>query len=595
MIAPPAQAPSATRLAPYENVPLLSAPAILSQELASLAPTAALTALPAQPPTAELLAPVGAVAIGVPTEALPPLPQLPAQPPAESAPVSVGAAGPFGVPEETAASPPNEQPLVAAGPFGVPPLEVAASPPSEQPVVAAAPVSTTPAEIAANISASPPLQQLAPLPFSMPAAAPLPAFIPVPVNTFEAAAPSPQALPAPIALPSFNETAQPASPAVVLPEFNTTEATAVPPALSPAALPEFNTSALAPPSAARSILQEEEQGLGPHERCRAAKCVPAEDKLRQHIQADLRRTPALPNDKPVAFGGLDRAIEDLEAAMVAADGGNPDTIRHTRGGSVMTFRAHTPCSQVFTFREHIDYVARVATSPAIRTVCEVGFYCGQSAVVWLEANPALKLIGFDDFDWPPSRACYQHLKERYPGRIEIHEGKSAVSVPDFIHKHSRNDQYEGPMCDLVHVDAWFEYKERRNDYANMLLMSHCSTLVLFNDVCDVRNCHLFDAQNCYWKQYGMCFPQDAPFFLGSTMVFEDLTQTGVIEKLDTFMMVQEPRFYKSWALGRVVCDSATGKPQKVADVPFIGDLAKFEGHMRSCRAKGGCEVNLPRV
>ena len=36
-----------------------------------------------------------------------------------------------------------------------------------------------------------------------------------------------------------------------------------------------------------------------------------------------------------------------------------DTLKDTRAGSI------------FTFREHIDYDARVATSPGIQTICEV--------------------------------------------------------------------------------------------------------------------------------------------------------------------------------------------------------------------------------
>ncbi|KAK9863789.1 hypothetical protein WJX84_003434 [Apatococcus fuscideae] len=143
-----------------------------------------------------------------------------------------------------------------------------------------------------------------------------------------------------------------------------------------------------PSSTAKKILpavRGTDQRTYDAKRCRAARCVPEESQLRAYVRTDLKRPPSLPNDKPIHLAGLDKAIHDLETLMIRTMSRDIETLKDTRAGSI------------FTFREHVDYDARVATSPGIRTICEVGFYCGQSAVIFLEANPEVNIIGFDDF------------------------------------------------------------------------------------------------------------------------------------------------------------------------------------------------------
>lgn len=123
---------------------------------------------------------------------------------------------------------------------------------------------------------------------------------------------------------------------------------------------------------------------------------------------------------------------------------------------------------------------------------QVGFYCGQSAVVFLESNPKVKIIGFDDFSYPAGEACYNHLQHKYPGRIRVDRGLSQNTIPAFIEEHTGADGvYKGPVCDLIRTDARPEYGLRREDFAALQPMTSCSTLILFNDVCDVQNCHLY--------------------------------------------------------------------------------------------------------
>lgn len=67
----------------------------------------------------------------------------------------------------------------------------------------------------------------------------------------------------------------------------------------------------------------------------------------------------------------------------------------------------------------IDYDIRVSTSPSMKTVCEIGFHCGQSAVIWLQANPGLKVLTFDDLASASAGRCLEYIHTRYPGRLEL--------------------------------------------------------------------------------------------------------------------------------------------------------------------------------
>lgn len=71
----------------------------------------------------------------------------------------------------------------------------------------------------------------------------------------------------------------------------------------------------------------------------------------------------------------------------------------------------------------MDFYARTATHPGIRTVCEVGFNAGYSTAVWLTANPTLKVISFDlitaNMGTTYGKPCAEALQNKFPGRLEV--------------------------------------------------------------------------------------------------------------------------------------------------------------------------------
>ena len=125
---------------------------------------------------------------------------------------------------------------------------------------------------------------------------------------------------------------------------------------------------------------------------------------------------------------------------------------------------------------------RVAASPAVRHICEVGFNAGHSTALWLSANPTATVDTFDLFNphltgfMRPNLLLLQRL---FPGRLTAHVGDSLRTIP------AAN---LSTPCDLVHVDGRHSYANTRQDTINFMRISHPSTLYLFDDQCDPLKC-----------------------------------------------------------------------------------------------------------
>ena len=140
------------------------------------------------------------------------------------------------------------------------------------------------------------------------------------------------------------------------------------------------------------------------------------------------------------------------------------------------------------------FYMRVAASPAVRHVCEVGFNAGHSTALWLSVNPTVTVETFDLFGEAKGLAFSQrlaakmtgfmtpnlHLLQRlFPGRLTAHRGDSLQTVPAA--------SLVRP-CDLVHVDGRHSYGNVMEDAMNLMRKSHPSALYLFDDQCDAREC-----------------------------------------------------------------------------------------------------------
>ena len=130
-----------------------------------------------------------------------------------------------------------------------------------------------------------------------------------------------------------------------------------------------------------------------------------------------------------------------------------------------------------------EYYFRMAASPAVKVVCEIGFNVGHSAAVWLLANERLKLETFDLFDTAMSNAALHHLQGLFPGRITAHAGDSQRTV--------LRARVSAP-CDIVHVDGRHRYEPVVRDFLSMRRHASPRAHYLFDDQCNASRCTVRD-------------------------------------------------------------------------------------------------------
>ncbi|KAI9034086.1 hypothetical protein DFJ74DRAFT_700485 [Hyaloraphidium curvatum] len=160
------------------------------------------------------------------------------------------------------------------------------------------------------------------------------------------------------------------------------------------------------------------------------------------------------------------AVSRLNAALAAALGVAQDELIKKMEGHTGWFPAQTAF-----------YVQLVSQNPWIRTVCETGFNGGHSATAFLSAHPPIsRYIAFDlphkDYG-PAARAT---LKELFPGRVEVHDGDSRRTVPEFAAAHPE------VRCDVVIVDGGHDEAAASADLKNMRRLAARRNFLLMDDL-----------------------------------------------------------------------------------------------------------------
>lgn len=180
-----------------------------------------------------------------------------------------------------------------------------------------------------------------------------------------------------------------------------------------------------------------------------------------------------PDDVPMFLPQLDEVHRRLDHWLEFGSNKASESRRVTyRLGSTAASRAQT------------DFYARIAASPAIRTICEVGFNAGHSTAIWLTSNPTAIVYSFDLFDRSWKKGATEILQRLFPNRLNLIRGSSVQSVPQW---RVANEQVR---CDLIHVDGMHSYMNVIADFLNLKLQASSDALYLFDDQCDPDGCRL---------------------------------------------------------------------------------------------------------
>lgn len=120
---------------------------------------------------------------------------------------------------------------------------------------------------------------------------------------------------------------------------------------------------------------------------------------------------------------------------------------------------------------------------AWRTLCEVGFNAGHSAILWLQQTPA-HLVEFDAGILAYHRGSRAFLEAVYPGRASFHIGNSKETF--FAHAAMVASGNHAP-CDLSFIDGMHRGRLPGRDMKNAITSSNTDPLAwMFADDCSSR-------------------------------------------------------------------------------------------------------------
>ena len=129
--------------------------------------------------------------------------------------------------------------------------------------------------------------------------------------------------------------------------------------------------------------------------------------------------------------------------------------------------------------EQIEIYWAAAKNPSLRTICEVGFNAGHSALLWLTASPNAKVVMFDLFKHVASPAGERVLRKYYNERLTIYKGASVRGLAQAFD--------DGVRCDLFSVDGSHHYPHAVLDVIASYFMTTTNASVFVDDT----NCRSF--------------------------------------------------------------------------------------------------------
>jgi len=121
--------------------------------------------------------------------------------------------------------------------------------------------------------------------------------------------------------------------------------------------------------------------------------------------------------------------------------------------------------------------------PDVKTICEVGFGGGHSALMFL-MNSSAQVYEFDNGVKEYSRSAAEYLQKRFPDRLNLIWGDAKVTMPEFHKNHP------DLKCDLAIIDGGYTYDENIIAARNFMEMINPdkNKIAMVNTPCTATMC-----------------------------------------------------------------------------------------------------------
>lgn len=175
------------------------------------------------------------------------------------------------------------------------------------------------------------------------------------------------------------------------------------------------------------------------------------------------------------------------------------------------------------------HLARLAKTPGVVLIGEIGFNSGLSSYAFLEANPRAHVVSFDLGLYGYVASAKAHIDATFPGRHTLILGNSLVTVPAF-------QVINSLKFDLIFVDGGHHYQVAKADLLNMRALATRETILVTDDLVP-------------WKPWGV----------GPTRAWQEAIRDGVVIQEELVkdgeaVTIIAPPGDRSWAVGKYVME-----------------------------------------
>ena len=130
----------------------------------------------------------------------------------------------------------------------------------------------------------------------------------------------------------------------------------------------------------------------------------------------------------------------------------------------------------------LAYLARIASTPEVKLIAEIGFNYGLSSYTFLNANAHSLVCSFDLSEFSYTASAKKYIDDIFVGRHTLVQGNSVSTVPAFSRLNT------SLRFDLIFIDGGHAYDVAKSDLLNMRSLATRDTIVVMDDITPWKPC-----------------------------------------------------------------------------------------------------------
>lgn len=148
-----------------------------------------------------------------------------------------------------------------------------------------------------------------------------------------------------------------------------------------------------------------------------------------------------------------------------------ETDQHGLEGNIYTYNGKDTGNFMKSKMKNLFYLAKECKND----ILEIGFNAGNSVLIFLLANPFIKVHAVDIGIHSYLQPCVDYLNENFNNRVILHKGDSLKVIPE-LHRSL------GKTIDMYHIDGWHALEGIQADMKNCYDLAENGAYLVVDDI-----------------------------------------------------------------------------------------------------------------